>query len=548
MKPKQTPQLALLLATGLAGAALLAGAGPAAASTATAGALSVTALSFTSTANPVTAGSTVTLDFTIADSDSASTVVDGDVYISRETAPDEFVGVPVDVQFAYQSSIYQGAAYVSGTPQESSYTYSFVVPRYAAAATAVWAVSEVSVQDNAGATLTARCKALDRFHPAVKATGETVDTTAPTYYQLQVTSNYEYTRPYTYDNGVPGLLYYSLQIEQDESGFWKGSLGLAGPGAATMTIPFYVTASQDQFGAGYCNDFGADAEFVVCDPLASLPAGSPAGTWYVTSVTLTSNAGTSATYGGLQTAPITVTSDSTVSASDFSVSPNPADNWTSSVPVEVSMDVAGAQDGISAVYVDTDGLNTTGNSCIQTSTTPTADADGSISVPLLFEEDGAGCQVDGIAVVDGAGNVALYGPKYDAPDPGLTITREPDTTAPTVTSAGLNFTTIAQDQIGDRFLEVDATVNAPIAPVNRFSSTVFDSTGTPVPGDEESGGVPEGPGGTVVLDVPLSYGMAPGTYTVGFSITDEDGLTTSYGPGGQPVPGGPLTFTVTASS
>jgi hypothetical protein len=73
--------------------------------------------------------------------------------------------------------------------------------------------------------------------------------------------------------------------------------------------------------------------------------------------------------------------------------------------------------------------------------------------------------------------------------------------------------------------------------VSGFSTTVYDSTGTPVPGDEEFGGVSEGADGTVLLGVGLPYGMAPGTYTVGFSVTDAGGLTTSYGPGGRPVPG-----------
>lgn len=548
MKLKGAPPLALLVAAGLTGATLLAGVGPAAASTAKADALSVSALSFTPTAEPVTPGSKVTLDFTIADSNSTSTGIGGDVYIGLEVAPGKFVGVPTDVQFAYKNTLYQGAAYVSGTPQDSSYTYTYTVPRYAAASTAVWAVSEVSAQDSADATLTADCGALARFHPAVKATGETVDSTAPTYNSLQVTSSYEYTRPYTYDNGVSGLLYYSLQIQQNGSGFWKGSLGLTGPGGATMTIPFSTTASQNDFGEGGCNDFGADVEFATCDPLTSLPAGSPAGTWYVTSVALTNNVGASTTYGGLQAAPITVTSNSVVSAGDFSLSPNPADNWSSSPTVEVSMDVAGAQDGVSAVYVDTDGLNSAGTFCQQTSTTPTVNADGSISVPLRFDQSGSSCQVDGIAIVDGAGNVALYGTKYDAPDPGLTITREPDTVAPTATSASLNLTTIPQDQIGDPGLVVDATVDAPIAPVNQFETSVYDSTGAVIPTDTEFGGVSEGPDGAVILGVGLPYGMAPGTYTVGFSITDAGGLTTSYGPGGQPVPGGPLTFTITASS
>jgi len=43
----------------------------------------------------------------------------------------------------------------------------------------------------------------------------------------------------------------------------------------------------------------------------------------------------------------------------------------------------------------------------------------------------------------------------------------------------------------------------------------------------------------------LTSGLAAGTYTVGFTIVDVGGLQNTYGPGGLPVPGGPLTLTVT---
>lgn len=532
---------ALLLAAALAGSALTVGAMPAAADAAPAGPLSVSKLSFEPVDHPVTAGSSVKLQFTVSDTNSAATAIGGDVYLSLETAPGAFVGVPVDVQFAYQNNLYNGAAYVSGTPQESTYSYTFTVPRYAAGASACWGVSKITAGDSTGATLTAGSAALAGFHAQVQATQLTYDNAAPSYSGLQFASNYTYKRPYTYDNGVPGLLSYQLTIQQDQSGFWKGSLGLRGPGGATLAVPFGIAQYSGQES---CGTFSVNSpQYVMCDVAASLPAGSAAGTWYVSSVTLTTNVGASTTFSGLQTAPITVSSNSVVSANNFSISPNPANNWTSSPTVQVTMDVAGTQGGVSAVYVDCDGLYSVGIACAQTSTTPTLDADGTISVPLRFYQGSANCKIDGIVIVDGAGNVALYGEKYGAPDPGLTVTRIADTVPPTVTAASLNTTTL---QIGQQSLLVNATVNAPVAPVNGFTTYVYDSTGALISGDVESGGVTQGPNGAVQLGVYLPYGTAPGTYTIGFAITDAAGLRSYYGPGGLGLPGGPLTVTVVA--
>jgi hypothetical protein len=60
-----------------------------------------------------------------------------------------------------------------------------------------------------------------------------------------------------------------------------------------------------------------------------------------------------------------------------------------------------------------------------------------------------------------------------------------------------------------------------------------------------SGNVLRGP---IVIPVDIPAGLAPGTYTVAFMLTDAGNLTSQFGyPNSAPVPGGPLEFTVTGS-
>jgi hypothetical protein len=129
-------------------------------------------------------------------------------------------------------------------------------------------------------------------------------------------------------------------------------------------------------------------------------------------------------------------------------------------------------------------------------------------------------------------------------DPGLTITRVPDTTAPTATSASLTPTSLPASQTFDNPFTLTLQIVAPIAPVNQLSIYAFDSSGNQV--FEQSGGVSFTSTGQLQNFFNLSEFLPAGTYTVGFTLTDEGGLSTSYGtPGGQPMPGGPLQFTVT---
>ena len=84
-----------------------------------------------------------------------------------------------------------------------------------------------------------------------------------------------------------------------------------------------------------------------------------------------------------------------------------------------------------------------------------------------------------------------------------------------------------------------------LAPIDGSGSTLYSSTGTVV--GEENGGASVNGSGQLTIGIDIPYGLAVGTYTVGFSLTDKGGLTTDYGmPGSAAVPGGPLTLTITS--
>lgn len=511
-----------------------------------AGGVSVTALAFSPQRVAAESGSaTSTLTFTIADADAGATGVGGDVYIRQQgDDPGTYIGRAYDVQFAYQNSLYNEASYVSGTAQSSSYTYTFPVPRYASKSMVKWVVTEVDVQDDTGADVTLTGSALSQFNAAVTA-GETADSTPPTYQDLSLTTNMGAVVPYVYVHGTAGFQVYQFDIQDAQSGFWKGSIELSGPGGGAISTPFAYTQEpgQQSFDCGLVS--GGTDQDLFCDIYVAFPAGTTAGTWTVSQLTLTDNANNTRTYRGLNAAPVVVTSDEVVSASAFSVSPAVLNTWTQSQTTTLTFAVSGAQQGISAVNIDA------GTGCRQLSTTPTVNSDGTVSIPIEMFTFTPSCDISGMEIFDGAGNLALYGSEYHAPDIGVTISRLPDTIAPTITSATLSQTTISDTQISNGpEIQLIAQTVAPIAPIDQFSLTVYDSTGKPANGGTigEFGGTGVNPDGSLDLTLPLPYGMAPGTYSVGYlSITDAGGLTTAYGAGANPMPGGPLTFTVTAS-
>jgi hypothetical protein len=505
-----------------------------------AGKLALKALSFAQTSVDASAGGAVaTLNWTVTDSNPNATSVSGNVYIrmaGRE--PGTYTGQTFQVMYALGGAPFGQATTVSGTAQESSYSFDFVVPQYAGATTAKWVVTKVTAQDDQGETLSLSGGRLDRFARTVTAT-ELVDSTPPTFDPNSLSFDpADPQHPFAYVNGRNATVTYDFNVQDPQSGIWKGSLRLQGPRGQSVTSRFAYTVVDQQQSCGLVS--GGDDHDLFCAVPVTIPAGSAAGTWTVSQLTVTDNAANTATYRNLNAAPIVVTSDKVIRASGFAATPNPVNNWTQFVHVSVSMKVSGAQQGVTAIYVDPAG----GFGCEGFGSTPTVNPDGTVSGPVLMFSGTASCPIAGIAVVDGAGNVALYGPEYGAPDPGVTITRIPDTTPPVATSASLSQASVPSSATGSANIELTVNVAAAVAPVDEISVTLYDAAGN-VAGTSFGG---TGPvlNGPVTSPLPLSFGMAPGVYTVGFTITDAGRLSKSYGmPGAPPVPGGPVQLTVT---
>jgi hypothetical protein len=507
--------------------------------------LCVTSLAFATGHVDATTGAAVRLDWTVADRDATATSVSGDVYLAmRSTVTHRFLGRTYHARYAYQNSGPGQADYVSGTPRESSYSYLFAVPQYADASTAEWVVTKITVADSTGHSLALAGHQLDGYRETLTAT-ELVDASAPAVGAITLDSNTYPVRPYYYVNGASADVRYELEAQDWQSGFWRGWLVLRGPGGQQVRADFAFSPDNNGFydspGCGYL--YGNDDRDQLCGVIATLPAGAAAGTWSVSSVTVLNNAGVAATIGGSDGAPpVVATSDAVVSASGFTATPNPVNNWAQAQTVRVSMRVTGAQQGIAAIYVDTVGGASGG--CPQTGTTPTADPDGTVSVPLQLYQGVAGCTVHGIAIVDGAGNVALYGQNYGAPDPGVRVKQVTDT-PPVATGATLSVTSVPESQLAQTVLLLTVQLAPTVAPVTGIGFFLYDASGNQV--TSGFGGTAQFPDGTVRWYQYLSgLTLPPGTYPVGFRLDDAARMSSLYGmPGSPPVPGGPLTLTVT---
>ncbi len=525
---------ALLVASG--GAVLIADAPSASAAS---DKLTVTSLSWAQQSVDATGGTAaVNLNWTVEDSNAQATAISGDVKV-RNAGPQAgtYVGQTYDIPFSLAGGI-QGLA-TSGTAQDSSYSYSFAVPQYSFASTANWDVISVTVKDDKGERLDLTGNQLNRYSGVMTAT-ELVDSTPPTYDSLQFPVVIGPSRPYVYVGNSGGPSSYYFNADDAQSGFWKGTITLAGPGGKTLSSSF-----QEVFSVinqiGMC---GAGAVFddtsAACQPVVKIPAGSAAGTWTVSKLELWDNAGNHATYANLNTLPVTVTSDSVVQASGFAANPAQVDNWVNTATSQISMNVTGAVGGVNTIYVDF----AAGSPCSEPSTTPTQNGDGTYSVDISMFSIATSCTVAGIAVVDGAGDVSVYGTEYGLPDLGIQLTRVPDTAPPVATGAQVFPASQPTNPNSTGFEGLTVDVNDAIAPVIEISTAVFNSSGQAVGGG--FGGVSATLTGPVSTSISLPVGLPPGTYTVGFQLTDAGGLTSSYGyPNSPPVPGGPLTFTVT---
>jgi hypothetical protein len=135
-----------MLGVALAFFAVLTIAVPAGAATTT---LAVKTLNVTPRKVTGTAGqaSATTVNWTITDSDRTTGSVTGTVTIRLQgSTPGTYVGRDFQVPFAFNQTPNGGATFLSGTARNSSYSYTFAIPRYAAAASGTWVVTDISAR------------------------------------------------------------------------------------------------------------------------------------------------------------------------------------------------------------------------------------------------------------------------------------------------------------------------------------------------------------------------------------------------------------------
>lgn len=497
--------------------------------------IQLTALSVESSTVDASSGDgTVTLDWTVQDGDTAATDMLGSLTVQQVGTDGRLVGAPQALTFSFQPEWPYQANPVDGTMASAHYSYAFSVPKYASRPTARWAVVRAEAKDDRGGTLVLGRQGLARYGAAFTAT-HLVDSTGPTYEQLgQVLDQPEYL--YNADASVTAR--YRLHITDDESGFFRGRLVLAGPQGATASGTFRLVPNTD--GSQQCGDYpGYGSQDVWCTVDVTIPAGAPAGSWSVSRLRLTDASGTVSVHRGLSQDPVHVTQNGRVRATDFAISPGQYNNWNGTARLAVTMKPSGFRDGIASVTVLLDGC---GGSVTEN---PEIAADGSMSVaatvPPVYTRK---CAVTGIGITDGTGDTAAYGVAFHGPALDLVATQIPDTAAPVVNSASLDVTSVPASTLRrNAVLTLDVTS---FVGVNGFSLTVYDASGASVGG--MSGGVSSVTDSPLKLLVPLYEGLTPGVYTVGFTLTDAGGLHSQYGyPNGVglPVPGGHLRITVT---
>lgn len=515
----------------LAGALAIAGglgvSAPAAA--APAASIDVPSVAFGAQRVDVTAGMTsVALSWTVTDTSGTASQVRGAVTVQQYIGGDP-VGYPVVVRYSLNP---EWPALVFGGPgstvARSNYSYQLQVPQYAGSAKRTWRVTQITASDNQGGS--DRAERGDGGLAQLQVTG-LVDSTAPTIgFFLR-----DYSQPdVIFDDGSGVTLNYSLEVNDPESGFWKGSITLRGAANTQVTAPIQLV---DNGGGPQCGQTPMfDPTDVWCDLQVKLPVGSPSGTWSVASIRLTDNAGVSHTYTDMSPEPFVVTRNDILSASGFALSPSQVDNWRESQTLRLSMVPAGVRGGLTTVIVRAD-------ECDATAQTPEIGADGTAAIPVEFFYFTRRCQVNGIELIDGAGDVAVYGSYFAAPPLNLTATTTPDTTPPVALAATLSQTvrlTSDTNSIG-----VDVTVDDTTgSPIDAFSVTLYNAAGVSVGGGD--GGISTGPDGMVHLSAFVRQ-LPVGTYTAGFTLYDTADNQANYGyPGGHtmPAPSGPLVLTV----
>jgi len=502
--------------------------------------LALTALSFENSVVDTTQPgfSANKLTWTVTNTDPDAFSVGGTVTMRmRSTVTGALLGHDRVARWEYGQTCCD-AVFESGTPQESTYSYYLPVRRYADAGTAVWEVTNVTVY--AGEQTASISRARLRAFPGYSFTAYTqVDSSGPTIDSISLWEH----EPYVFLNGEPAPIPYSFTVQDGESGFWRGTIKLAGPGGQKASTAF--TWERDEYSTGTrCGSVGSgdmDGFYMSCAISVDLPADAAPGNWRIASLVLENNAGGRTTYKNPTAPSVTATANTTVQASGFLASPNPVDNWRDDVMGEVSMVVTGARRGISSVRLTlTWGCDQWGSVTVR--------PDGRLAVPVRISRGDDGCEVSGAVVVDGAGNAALYGPAYGAPAVEAAFTQIPSTEPPTALGATLDPPTLPLAEVYNRSIALTIQAAVGVAPIDGVSVQIYNAAGQVV--YQSFGGTSQLPDGTVTHYIYLGgYLQEPGEYRVGFGLTDAARNESYYDmpdyPNSQPIPGGPVILTIT---
>ncbi|MFI0789580.1 hypothetical protein ACH4Q6_28730 [Streptomyces lydicus] len=501
------------------------------------GTAAVTAMDFTPSAVDATpGGETVTLRWTMTDTTPGADGMSVRVSLRRQGATaGTYLGVPLVGNYDV-GSYGQDIKLVPGsTPQEATYEWTLAVPQYAAGTSVTWAVTRLEAWDHRGTSLDWDAARLGAFHSTFKAK-TLADVQGPTYENLAVDNEQE---PYVYAGRGSSNMTYELDVHDPQAGISGGNLTLTGPGGRHLTGSFAIKWTWDEGYQG-CGYIGwGQTEAMSCRVSVVFPAHTASGTWTVSKVDLTDNAGNTSTYDHLSAAPVHVTSNNVLSADGFTVTPNPVDTWHGARTTKVVFRPHGARGGVASAVVHTDSAN----DCRQSSTKATTAADGTVSVDYGVPRWVFTCPVTGLIITDNAGDVALYGSEFGAPETGLTITSAPDSVLPRIDRATLSPAVVPAT---DHSTEIRLTVNVSdtTSGVDGYDVSLIDSSGQVYP--VVSGGTSPTFSGPLTATFALPSHVTPGTYTVALTLSDQAHKSSRFGfPNGTPMPGGPLTLTVT---
>ncbi|WP_159079371.1 hypothetical protein [Plantactinospora sp. BC1] len=474
-----------------------------------------------------TGGTAVTLNWTVNDTSTTARDLSGSIYVQRYSGTTA-IGPVEQIRFGLNGGWPVVGPHTGGIAS-SSYAYDFLVTEYGPAAPVTYRVTKITATDDQGTTRTLSGAKIDPA--AVLAATQTPDTAPPGIEMVWLDPP---TKAHMYDDGSGTTLRYGVNIKDDPgAGFWKGRIVLDGPGAAEIVAP--ITLSYSNQGGMLCGDRqNWEIWHVQCQVPVTLPPGSPTGEWRVKAVNLTDRAGNTKRYTGIDVPTVRVTRNEAISATGFALNPTQVNNWREPATTTLTFTASGVQGELTATVETT--------TCSTWNQVLTEGPAGTYSLPVVMSQLSDSCTIDGILFTDTAGSVSVYGTHYGGPALDLRATRVPDPTRPVAIAAALSRTEAAPGEVAHG-ISVHVTIDdVTLAPVDGFSTTIYNSLGHSVGG--AYGGINVGSDGR--LSLPVSFrSLPPGTYTVGFTLTTSAGNSASWGypNGGTPAPSGPLVFT-----